>query len=38
MIASHRGKRTEQFAAGERIKAFSNIERTARLKLDRLTV
>ena len=36
MIASYRDKRTEQFAAGERIKAFSGIERTARLKLDRL--
>jgi toxin HigB-1 len=36
MIASYRDKRTEQFAAGEKIKAFSGIERTARLKLDRL--
>jgi proteic killer suppression protein len=36
LIASYRDKRTEQFAAGERIKAFSGIERTARLKLDRL--
>ena len=36
MIVSYRDKRTEQFAAGERIKAFSGIERAARLKLDRL--
>jgi len=36
MIVSCRDKRTEQFAAGERIKAFSGIERVARLKLDRL--
>jgi len=36
VIVSYRDKRTERFAAGERIKAFSGIERTARLKLDRL--
>ena len=36
MIVSYRDKRTEQFAAGDRIKAFSGIERAARLKLDRL--
>jgi toxin HigB-1 len=36
VIVSYRDKRTEQFAAGERVKAFSGIERTARLKLDRL--
>jgi toxin HigB-1 len=36
MIVSYRDKRTAQFAVGERGKAFSGIERTARLKLDRL--
>jgi len=36
MIVSYRGKRTKNFAAGERVKAFSSIERAARLKLDRL--
>jgi proteic killer suppression protein len=36
MIVSYRGKRTKKFAAGERVKAFSAIERAARLKLDRL--
>ena len=36
MIVSYRDKRTEQFAAGKRVKAFSAIERPARLKLDRL--
>ena len=36
MILSYRDKRTEQFAAGKRVKAFSGIERPARLKLDRL--
>jgi proteic killer suppression protein len=36
MIASYRDKRTRGFAAGERVKAFSGIERAARLKLDRL--
>ena len=36
MIASYRGKRTRDFAAGKRVKAFSGIERAARLKLDRL--
>jgi proteic killer suppression protein len=36
MIVSYRDKRTAQFAAGERVKAFSGNERTARLKLDRL--
>ena len=36
MIVSYRDKRTAQFAAGERVKAFSGIERPARLKLDRL--
>ena len=36
MIVSYRDKRTREFAAGERVKAFSGIERSARLKLDRL--
>lgn len=36
MIVSYQDKRTKQFAAGERVKAFSGIERAARLKLDRL--
>ena len=36
MIVSCRDKRTADFAAGKRAKAFSGIERAARLKLDRL--
>ena len=36
MILSYRDKRTRDFVAGKRIKAFSGIERSARLKLDRL--
>ena len=36
MIVSYRDKRTREFAAGLRVKAFSGIERPARLKLDRL--
>ena len=36
MIVSYHDKRTEHFAAGKRVKAFSGIERPARLKLDRL--
>ena len=36
MIVSYRGKRTRDFAAGKRVKAFSGIERPSRLKLDRL--
>jgi proteic killer suppression protein len=36
MAVSYRDKRTREFAAGERVKAFSGIERPARLKLDRL--
>jgi toxin HigB-1 len=36
MIVSYRDKRTRDFAAGGRVKAFSGIERPARLKLDRL--
>lgn len=36
MILGYRDKRTLDFAAGKRVKAFFGIERTARLKLDRL--
>ena len=36
MIVSYCDKRTEQFASGKRVKAFSGFERSARLKLDRL--
>jgi proteic killer suppression protein len=36
MIGGYRDKRTRDFAAGERVKAFSGIERPTRLKLDRL--
>jgi len=36
MIVGYRDKRTREFAAGERVKAFSGIERAGRLKLDRL--
>ena len=36
MIVSYRDKRTRDFATGKRVKAFSGIERPARLKLDRL--
>jgi proteic killer suppression protein len=36
MIVSYQDKRTRDFAAGQRVKAFSGIERPARLKLDRL--
>jgi toxin HigB-1 len=36
MIISYRDKRTRDFATGKRVKAFSGIERPARLKLDRL--
>jgi proteic killer suppression protein len=36
MIVSHREKRTGNFAAGKRVKAFSDFERPARLRLDRL--
>ena len=36
MIVSYRDKRTKDFAIGKRVKAFSGIERAARLKLDRL--
>ena len=36
MILSYRDKRTRDFAEGNRVKAFFSIERSARLKLDRL--
>ena len=36
MIVSYRGKRTRDFAAGKRVRAFSGIERAARMKIDRL--
>jgi proteic killer suppression protein len=36
VIVSYRDKRTKDFASGKRVKAFSGIERAARLKLDRL--
>lgn len=36
MIVSYRDERTRDFAAGKRVKALSGIERSARLKLDRL--
>jgi proteic killer suppression protein len=36
LIVSYRDQRTRDFAAGKRVKAFSGIERPARLKLDRL--
>jgi proteic killer suppression protein len=36
VIVSYRDKRTKDFASGKRIKAFSGIEYSARLKLDRM--
>jgi toxin HigB-1 len=36
VIVSYPDKRTRDFASGKRVKAFSGIERAARLKLDRL--
>jgi antitoxin HigA-1 len=36
VIAGYGDKRTRDFARGKRVKAFSNVERAARLKLDRL--
>lgn len=36
MIVSYRDKRTADFAAGKRVKAFSGVERPARIRLDRL--
>jgi proteic killer suppression protein len=36
VIVSYRDSRTADFAAGKRVKAFSGLDRPARLKLDRL--
>ena len=36
MVVSYRDKRTRDFAAGKRVRAFSGFERAVRLKLDRL--
>jgi len=36
VIVGYRDSRTADFAAGKRVKAFSGIDRPARLKLDRL--
>ncbi|MBI2207550.1 MAG: type II toxin-antitoxin system RelE/ParE family toxin [Candidatus Rokubacteria bacterium] len=36
MVVSYRDRRTRDFAAGKRVKAFSGIQRAAQLKLDRL--
>ena len=36
MIVGYRDKRTRDFAAGKHVKAFSAIERSTRLKLDRM--
>ena len=36
MITGYRDRRSRDFGAGKRVKAFSGIERSARLKLDRL--
>jgi len=36
MIESYRDKRTEKFAAGDYVKAFSNIENQATVRLERL--
>jgi proteic killer suppression protein len=36
VILGYRNKRTRDFAAGKRVKAFSGLERSGRLKLDRL--
>jgi proteic killer suppression protein len=36
MIVSFRDQRTRDFAAGRPVRSFSGIERSARLKLDRL--
>lgn len=36
MIVSYRDKRTRDFAAGRRVKAFGGLERSAHLKLDRM--
>jgi proteic killer suppression protein len=36
MILSYRNKRTRDFASGGHVKSLSGVERSARLKLDRL--
>jgi len=36
VIVSYRDARTADFAVGKRVKAFTGIERSARLKLDRV--
>ncbi len=36
MIVSFRDKRTRDFATGKRVNAFSGMERSGRLKLDRV--
>jgi len=36
MVGGYWDKRTRDFALGKRVKAFSGVERAARLKLDRL--
>jgi len=36
MVVSYRDKRTRDFAEGKRVKKLAGIERSARLKLDRL--
>jgi proteic killer suppression protein len=36
MVGGYRDKRARDFALGRRVKAFSGIERSGRLKLDRL--
>lgn len=36
MIVSYRDKRTQDFADGKRVKAFSGFERSAQIRLDRL--
>jgi proteic killer suppression protein len=36
VIVRYRDKRTRAFAAGKRVKAFSGLERSARLTLDRV--
>jgi proteic killer suppression protein len=36
VIVSYRDKRTTDFAAGKRVRALSEVERPARLKLDRV--
>jgi proteic killer suppression protein len=36
MITGYRDKRTRDFAGGKRVRALSGIERSARLRLDRL--